>query len=186
MFLNYPWPGNVRQLQNVIRNVVVLNTGDTVTAGMVPAPVNPNGIGQAGAPGFGSAATTAAPAMPTPNGAMLPLASGSSPAVSAPMAEHRGRSPTRQRRRHVPEFLSPLEGIINPTAAGEGAPVRKRADNILPLWETEKLAIEDAITSCGGNIPKAAALLGISASTIYRKRQHWESLEAEAEATTAD
>ena len=64
--------------------------------------------------------------------------------------------------------------------------MRKRADNILPLWETEKLAIEDAITSCGGNIPKAAALLGISASTIYRKRQHWESLEAEAEATAAD
>ena len=69
-------------------------------------------------------------------------------------------------------------GIVNPTATGESAPIRRRAEGILPLWETEKLAIEDAINSCSGNIPKAAALLGISASTIYRKRQHWETLEA--------
>ena len=55
-----------------------------------------------------------------------------------------------------------------------------------PDKQKVKLAIEDAITSCGGNIPKAAALLGISASTIYRKRQHWESLDADADATAAD
>lgn len=30
MMLNYEWPGNVRQLQNVIRNVVVLHDGDRV------------------------------------------------------------------------------------------------------------------------------------------------------------
>ena len=60
----------------------------------------------------------------------------------------------------------------------DGTLIRRRAEGILPLWETEKQAIEDAIESCGGNIPKAAALLGISASTIYRKRQHWETLEA--------
>jgi DNA-binding NtrC family response regulator len=47
------------------------------------------------------------------------------------------------------------------------------ADPIRPLWLVEREAIENAIASCGGNIPKAAALLGISASTIYRKRQTW-------------
>ena len=73
---------------------------------------------------------------------------------------------------------APFEGIVNPAATGESAPIRRRVEGILPLWETEKQAIEDAIESCGGNIPKAAALLGISASTIYRKRQHWETLEA--------
>ena len=31
-----PWPGNVRQLLNVIRNVVVLNEGTVVTAAMLP------------------------------------------------------------------------------------------------------------------------------------------------------
>jgi two-component system repressor protein LuxO len=32
----YGWPGNVRQLQNVIRRVVVLNEGPLVTAAMLP------------------------------------------------------------------------------------------------------------------------------------------------------
>ncbi|NIP25972.1 MAG: hypothetical protein GWO08_14265, partial [Gammaproteobacteria bacterium] len=37
----------------------------------------------------------------------------------------------------------------------------------------EKEAIEQAIAYAEGNIPKAAALLEISPSTIYRKRQGW-------------
>ncbi|CAK0775094.1 Regulatory protein LuxO [uncultured Gammaproteobacteria bacterium] len=32
----YDWPGNVRQLQNVIRNIVVLHQGGTVTLDMLP------------------------------------------------------------------------------------------------------------------------------------------------------
>lgn len=32
----YPWPGNVRQLENAIRNVVVLHDGDQVTPEMLP------------------------------------------------------------------------------------------------------------------------------------------------------
>ena len=36
----YPWPGNVRQLQNVIRNIVVLNNETSVTLEMVPPPIN--------------------------------------------------------------------------------------------------------------------------------------------------
>ena len=34
--LDYGWPGNVRQLQNVIRSAVVLNHGDVVTLDMLP------------------------------------------------------------------------------------------------------------------------------------------------------
>lgn len=44
----------------------------------------------------------------------------------------------------------------------------------LPLWQVEKEAIEAAIARCGGNIPRAAALLEISPSTIYRKKLGWE------------
>lgn len=36
----YDWPGNVRQLQNVIRNIVVLHNGDSVTQNMLPAPLD--------------------------------------------------------------------------------------------------------------------------------------------------
>ena len=36
LFLSLPWPGNVRQVLNVMRNVVVLNDGATVTSSMLP------------------------------------------------------------------------------------------------------------------------------------------------------
>ncbi|WP_449356250.1 quorum-sensing sigma-54 dependent transcriptional regulator LuxO [Vibrio gallicus] len=39
-FLAYPWPGNVRQLQNVIRNIVVLNQGEQVELDMLPSPLD--------------------------------------------------------------------------------------------------------------------------------------------------
>lgn len=42
-----------------------------------------------------------------------------------------------------------------------------------PLWKIERDAIETAIAACGGSIPKAAALLEVSPSTIYRKRDSW-------------
>lgn len=49
LFRNLPWPGNVRQLLNVIRNVVVLNDGPSVTMGMLPAEIAGHAPG-AGAP----------------------------------------------------------------------------------------------------------------------------------------
>jgi two-component system repressor protein LuxO len=44
---------------------------------------------------------------------------------------------------------------------------------VTPLAAVERAAIERAITLCDGNIPRAAGFLGVSPSTIYRKRQAW-------------
>jgi two-component system, repressor protein LuxO len=112
----YHWPGNVRQLQNVMRNVVVLNDGDLVTPEMLPPPLPQRPAAQ--------------PSRPV--------------AVSTPATES-GHA-------HLPV----------PQA-------------IRPLWEVEKDAIESAIEACDGNIPRAAALLEISASTVYRKRLNWQA-----------
>jgi two-component system repressor protein LuxO len=46
LLMGYEWPGNVRQLQNVIRRVVVMNDGAAVTAPMLAM-----GLAQAGQPG---------------------------------------------------------------------------------------------------------------------------------------
>ncbi len=118
----FDWPGNVRQLQNVIRNIVVLNDQDIVTPSMLPPPLSD--------------------------------ISASMPALSA-----QGESP-----------------------GGEPAVTSAGTDSmtIQPLWQVEKQVIEHTIEHCDGNIPKAAALLEISPSTIYRKRQQWESAVAGA------
>jgi two-component system repressor protein LuxO len=118
----FDWPGNVRQLQNVIRNIVVLNDHDVVTPAMLPPPLSDLGT------------ATFPP----------PTAAGPPPGEAMTLAGH-----------------------IN-------------AGAIRPLWQIEKQVIEQTIEHCDGNVPKAAALLDISPSTIYRKRQQWESAARDA------
>ncbi|MES9857095.1 MAG: helix-turn-helix domain-containing protein [Sedimenticola sp.] len=49
-------------------------------------------------------------------------------------------------------------------------------ETIRPLAQVEREAIEQAIALCNDNIPRAAAMLEVSPSTIYRKKQTWESM----------
>ncbi|MFT7220864.1 MAG: two-component system repressor protein LuxO, partial [Candidatus Azotimanducaceae bacterium] len=100
----YSWPGNIRELQNVIRQVVVLNTGDEVTA------------------------------------TMLPIHLRSETAV-------------------------PVEGSNETPANSESL-----KSVMKPLWLIEQEHIDRVITHCGDNIPKAASILEVSPSTLYRKQ----------------
>lgn len=115
---NYEWPGNVRQLQNVLRNIVVLNSGERVDQDMLPPPLNE----------------------------ITPVQQMNGPQV-APISS-----------------LSTSDRSMHSLGA---------AMDIRPLWVVEKETIENAISHCEGNIPKAAAMLEVSASTIYRKRERW-------------
>lgn len=112
--LSYDWPGNIRELQNMIEKAVVINEGDVLTLPML---------------GLDTRSSNAVTPMPGP----------------APMSRH--EAPTN----------NALQG-----------------PQILPLWQVEKNAIEEAIAACDGNIPLAAACLRVSASTIYRKKKAWE------------
>jgi DNA-binding NtrC family response regulator len=69
---------------------------------------------------------------------------------------------------HVARPPAPPSAAASALAAG-GLPA------IRPLWEVERDAIEAAIDCCEGNVPRAAVALGISPSTIYRKRQAWSA-----------
>jgi len=69
--------------------------------------------------------------------------------------------------------------VVTSLAGGAAAPARieklnQGPERVIPLWETERQAIETAIEHFEGNILRAAAALEISPSTIYRKRQAWE------------
>ncbi|GGP37454.1 sigma-54-dependent transcriptional regulator [Shewanella saliphila] len=126
-FMQYDWPGNIRELQNVIENIVVIYDGQSVQPDMLPSNFGHNVVNQAQYSPHNQMAQTNISTM-----ASTPLRSQAS----------------------TPEQSS--------------AP-----NNIIQLWIVEKNAIEDAISQCGGNIPLAAAYLGISASTIYRKMKSW-------------
>jgi len=118
----YNWPGNIRQLQNVVRNMVVLNDGEEITEHMLPAPLDE--------------LVGAVPSVATEMGGSV----AGEPWVAAGKPDH---------------------GLIR------------------PLVDVERDTIEEAIRICGGNVPKAAASLGVSASTLYRKRTSWEESEGE-------
>ena len=119
---NYRWPGNIRELQNVIRQVVVLNPGGELTTNMLPALILSDPVVSA-------------------------LETGSEPVTT-----------TRD-----------SQADADHSDADSGS----SSDEIRPMWQVEREAIERAIELCQGNVPKAAALLEISTSTIYRKKQNW-------------
>jgi len=74
------------------------------------------------------------------------------------------KKPEQQMNDAVDTHGDPALSDRNKTAA---------ADPIRPLWVVEKEAIERAIALCDGNIVEAATHLGVSDSTIYRKRRKW-------------
>jgi two-component system repressor protein LuxO len=79
---------------------------------------------------------------------------------------------------HDGEWVEAAMLPLRPAAPAAGpAAVANAARLIRPLAEIEREAIERAVELCEGNIPKAAAHLGISPSTLYRKRAAWQAAE---------
>ncbi len=121
----YDWPGNVRQLQNVIRTMVVFCNDCRITTDMLPSDIR------------GGASESHLP-VPGPSNALGDPREMTSPGRKADLG----------------------------------------STGIEPLRIVERRAIERAIGICGGNIPRAAAFLEISASTIYRKKLAWDGSQA--------
>ena len=129
----HDWPGNVRQLQNVMRSVVVLNDGDVVTADMLPFDM---------------------------------LGSARRQMVIDPVLP--------------PRLTEPLHDIL---AKARLEPEKAYAAPVIrPLEEVIRTAIEVAIEAHGGSIPRAAAALDVSPSTIYRRMEAWKEEEGGASA----
>lgn len=68
-----------------------------------------------------------------------------------------------------------LPRIITRPRNVNGTPVHIDGERLVgrPLAEIERLVIEATIRSEGGSLPRAANVLGVSPSTLYRKREAW-------------
>lgn len=122
-----PWPGNVRQLLNVIRNIVVLHDGPFVTAAMLPGEVAIDAY-RAGA-------------VPAPRSAQV---------AALPLPRSVPGPTTRDR-------VALLVGTS--------------------MADVERELIEATIEHCEGSIPRAAKVLAVSPSTIYRKLEAWSGVQ---------
>jgi DNA-binding NtrC family response regulator len=110
LFRRLPWPGNVRQVLNVIRHVVVLNEGGLVTMDMLPEAVADD-------------LTLAPPAFVARSLSAEPM----------------------------------LDALIG-----------------RPLADIERIVIEATLARFNGSVPKAARVLELAPSTLYRKIEGWK------------
>jgi two-component system repressor protein LuxO len=149
----YPWPGNVRQLQNVVRNAVVLHDGEEVARAMLP-PMLLRATQVVGSPGT-RAPVTAAPA---------PMPEAPPPSEPEPAA--------------LPEVAAPVAAPPPDRAPAPPPPVPpppRTELEIIPLAEMERRLIEAALARTDNDVPRAAAMLKINPSTIYRRLQVWRA-----------
>lgn len=75
----------------------------------------------------------------------------------------------------LPTHSSPVFGVNPSTVAHTKDADVNSIDGIRSLAEVERAAIEQAIALCSDNVVKAAGLLGVSPSTLYRKVQQWQN-----------
>jgi two-component system repressor protein LuxO len=149
--LGYPWPGNVRQLQNVVRNIVVLHDGERVERAMLPGMLLRGGTAPRAVrveqpePALAGAAETP-PDLPPPVAVEPPPPPGAPEPVLA-----------------TPERVSAIPSIT------------LTADSFEPLAVIERRYILAALDHTGQDVPRAAALLGINPSTVYRKLTAWRA-----------
>ncbi|WP_172572358.1 sigma-54-dependent transcriptional regulator [Vibrio vulnificus] len=143
----YNWPGNVRQLQNIIRNIVVLNDDNQLNVEHLPAQL-----------------TTKPQTVKEP----AKLSTPPQPAQAVIHEMHNGHEALNH---HSLETQTSKANSLAHNA------FHHSDGSIRPMWQIEREAIQNAIAFCDGNVISAAVMLELSPSTVYRKKQAWEAEE---------
>ena len=166
--VDYPWPGNVRELKSTVERAVLIADADEIaeadlligTTAISPwaERTAPRAAGDGQAHAESPHVTVPAPPAPAPPPAP--------PAAPAPPRE----TPTSW------DDLPPLGGSGPASGARAAAPASAAApdapaaadDDIVPLEDLKRKAVERAFEVCDGNAERAASELGIGRATMYR------------------
>ncbi|HCM0733216.1 TPA: sigma-54-dependent Fis family transcriptional regulator [Vibrio parahaemolyticus] len=161
---HYEWPGNVRQLQNIIRNIVVLNNDEKVTVAHLPAQLTQKK----------TQARTVTPVHVESSSPCNNLNGHNAPAMQTQPIE-----PVQPVQEVPAQQTQPTVGVETPSHSL--SPYFNADGSIRPMWQVEREAIQNAIAYCDGNVLNAAVMLELSPSTVYRKKQAWEADEVNLE-----
>jgi DNA-binding NtrC family response regulator len=156
-----PWPGNVRQLRNLIESMVVLAPGSEIRASDIPADVL-EGAGRL----LPMRISGQGREMPTQE---LEFILRNIMDLRMQVEELRRRMDDRPQRVQVIEIpQAPSEAEVVPEEEpAEAHAVLYRAG--MTMADVEKAAIQAALEESRGNRRRAAEVLGIGERTLYRK-----------------
>lgn len=155
--LSYSWPGNVRQLQNLIYRIIVLNDGKVLTKAMLS-----NEIGtieriekeQQNVVDQGNLTTSDKPNVVLFHEGGKYTAHDYKGTSLVVLTEH-GQQIKLTEVGDSFEFLNSLEGVVS-------------------LENVERKYIIAVVRLCEGSVVKAAEFLGVNSSTLYRKLDKWK------------
>jgi DNA-binding NtrC family response regulator len=175
LLVDADWPGNVRQLRNLIESMVVLAPEGEIRASDIPADIRERGPGRRGGglpmrlPGAGVGVHALA-------GQEIEFILHSLVDLKLQVEELRRRMDERPQRVEVIEVGggSVGEGVGGEASVGGGAldgeVVYRRG---MTMADVERAAIEAALKETRGNRRKAAEVLGIGERTLYRKLKEY-------------
>ncbi|MEM9999218.1 MAG: sigma-54 dependent transcriptional regulator, partial [Bacteroidota bacterium] len=154
----YNWPGNVRELKNVVERAVLIADNELIQPSDLMLDTNAALVPW----------NERVHAAPAPKAAREPDAGGDSSSrfVAPPVPK-------------VP--VAEAHAEAQPASAGDGIdapePILAAAttpDEIVPLEDLKRRAVEQAYHACEGNVDRAAVELGIGRATMYRLLKKYE------------
>ena len=186
--MGYQWPGNIRELSNLMARFSALFAGRKVCLGDIPREMLPKGLRNA--PGVqdislprSAPAATAAPAAARSAAASAADEHDALLGITAP-AETIVASTARPLV--APGDYNPVEDLISlaqgtPLVVLDGVPLKKR------LTDIERALIEQALEQADGNVSKTARLLSVQRTTLIEKINKYDlKCKPEADATGTD
>ena len=140
--LDYPWPGNVRELKSTVERAVLIADADEIQPADLllggPQAIQPWAERTASVSGDGSRF-----AIPTPHSpAEAPDLSTAEPATAS--------------------------SVVDAVTSAPAPPAVVTQDQIVPLEDLKRRAVEQAFDACDRNAERAAGELGIGRATMYR------------------